>query len=558
MYIDPSASALILQLLVSAAVGFYLLVKRSFHKILQVLLSDVSKGLSGLLIAVSFANLTLLRIWTELFGFTDWDTFEMKAPPPRTHFAGALLDLLLIALLVWLIVRKVSTRGRVGTVTSALLLMLCIIPLNAVREVAGERYFPMLRFGIVRAYGPVMVSAFCVVLAILGTVAILCLARPLCQALCLLLLGVSPFTLFTAGRALAECFHPPRPFAVSDEGRAHRGRGRTSGSRVVWLLFDEMDQRITFEDRPKGLKMPEFDRLRSTALYANAVTEAGEDTNPAIPSMLTGRAVVHTRELGPAHLGLTFAGGTKELDFSESPHLFRRAGAMGFSSGVAGLGFPYCRLFGAELDRCWWCESERFDNCIRTTLSGATIDGLRSLLETKNFSPFGQSICLRQHIKNMVDLTREAISLATSDDVDLAFLHLHGAHPPHVYDRRKLDYSLANSPIMGYTDSLALCDLTLGRIRSAMERRGLWHRTTILVASDHHSRSARIFDGKMDHRSMFILKMAGQDHGSVFSLPMSALTTGDLVLEILQGEVRNADDASDWLAARSQRTSERM
>jgi Sulfatase len=302
--------------------------------------------------------------------------------------------------------------------------------------------------------------------------------------------------------------------------------------------------------------MPEFDRLRSGSIYANAVHEAGKNTNPAVPSLLTGRTVLRARELGPARLGLTFEGSPRELDLAETSHLFGRAWALGFSSGVAGWGIPYCRLFGAELDHCWWCESVRYDNSIRPGLATATLDGLRSLLETMNFSPFGQSICLRQHITNIADLTRESIELAVNDDVDLALIHLHGAHPPHVYDRQKLDFSLANSPIRGYSDSLALCDLTLGRIRSAMEQRGLWDRTTVLVASDHHSRSSQMFDGKTDQLSIFILKMAGQDRGSVFGRPISAVVTGDLILEILRGNVKNADDARAWLI--SQRTSERM
>jgi hypothetical protein len=558
MYIDPSASALITQLLISAGFGLYILLKRGYRGAQRLLARDPSHGLSSVLVAVSFANVTLLRIWTELLGFTEPDTFEMKVPTPWTHYAGAMIGLLLIALIVWPIVRHVSAPTLSGTVSSAALLVLCAVPLNAVRDVFGTEYFPMLRFGLVRAYGPAAVAGLCGSLVILAALAIIWLARPICRSLCLLLLIASPFTAVTAGRALWRALHLPYAFAASDQAQAHRGRGRTSGSRVVWLLFDEMDQRITFEDRPRDLEMPEFDRLRATAIYADAVQEAGPNTNPAVPSLLTGRTVVLGRVLGQARFGVTFQGSNKEIDITETSHLFRRAGALGFSSGIAGWEMPYCRLFGQELDQCWWCEGVRYDNSIRANLAGATIDSLRSLLETKNFSLFGQSICLRQHIENIENLTQVATTLATNESVDLVFVHLHGAHPPHVYDRRKHDLSLANSPIRGYADSLALCDLTLGRIRGAMEQRGLWDRTTVLVASDHHSRSSGVFDGKIDHRSIFILKMAGQSRGQVFSRPLNAVVSGDLILEILRGDVKNPNDARGWLDSKSQGRSERM
>ncbi len=551
MYIDPSVGALLGQLLVSTGVALYLVLRRGYSKLHQFLTSDPSRGISGALIALSFANLTLLRVWTDLFGFSESDAFEMKASPPWTHFAGALVDLLVIALLIWPIVRQISRPDVIGTVCSAALLALSAVPLNAMRDVVGARYFPMLRFGLVRAYGPLAVKVLCVLALVFAVAVIMRLGRQTCRVFCFLLLLTSPFALITTGQALWNFFSPPAAFAVSDAARAHRGHGRTSGSRVVWLLFDEMDQRITFEDRPRVLEMPEFDRLRSTAIYANAVHEAGENTDTAVTSLLTGRTVLRTRELGPARLGLSFEGSPVESEFAETVHLFGRAGALGFSSAVAGWGMPYCRLFGRDLDHCWWCESVRPDNSIRAGLTGATIDGLRSLLETKNFSPFGQSICLRQHIEDVANLTREAIKLAINDDIDLAFLHLHGAHPPHVYDRQKRDFSLVNSPITGYPDSLALCDLTLGRLRLAMEQRGLWDRTAVLVASDHRSRSSQVFDGKTDHRSIFILKMPGQDRGVVFGRPMNAAVTGDLILEILRGTVKSAEDANAWLVERT-------
>ena len=40
-------------------------------------------------------------------------------------------------------------------------------------------------------------------------------------------------------------------------------RGDTSQPRVVWLIFDELDERVAFAARPANLSLPEFDRLRA-------------------------------------------------------------------------------------------------------------------------------------------------------------------------------------------------------------------------------------------------------------------------------------------------------
>jgi len=124
---------------------------------------------------------------------------------------------------------------------------------------------------------------------------------------------------------------------------------------------------------------------------------------------------------------------------------------------------------------------------MRTSLPLPTLDQLRSLFETPNFSVFGQSLCLRQQVQNYRDLTNRAIQLAVNPSIYLAFLHLHGPHPPHVFNRLTGGFTLSNSPIRGCTDSLALTDRTLGEIRRAMETTGVWDHSVVLVASDHHS-----------------------------------------------------------------------
>jgi hypothetical protein len=550
-YIDASAAALVAQLLISAVVGAYFYVKRGLGWFRNTVAQDWRGGIISWLVASSFANVALFRVWTELFGYPEWATFEMKTLPDSRLYAAAILDLVLITIVVWIIVRISSRPDAIGWLSSASLLFICVIPLNAARDVMGTEGYRMLRFGTVRAFGPTTAVLVIGALALGMLIMVVLFTRPLCRAVCVFLLVISPFTFVNVGRALWRIVNPRQQLEAGPETGVRRSKTGPSKTRVVWILFDEMDQRITFEDRPSGLSLPEFDRFRSGSLYASAMKEAGDNTIPAVPSMMTGRVITRFREQGASHLALTFEGNATEVDFGSTPSLFRQARDLGFSVGVAGWGLPYCRIFAGVLDRCWWCEWVRPDNSVRKPLVPASIDILRSLFETPNFSVFGQSLCMRQHTENYFSLTRHAIALAVDPSIDLAFLHLHGPHPPHVFNRRTRDFSLSNSPIRGYVDSLALTDETLGKVRNAMEAQGMWDTSNVLVTSDHHNRSSRVFDGKVDHRVIFMVKLAGQDRGTVFSQPSSAVLTKDLIIELLCGRIKDSNELSRWLSERS-------
>ncbi|HMC60324.1 MAG TPA: sulfatase-like hydrolase/transferase, partial [Candidatus Solibacter sp.] len=120
-------------------------------------------------------------------------------------------------------------------------------------------------------------------------------------------------------------------------------------------------------------------------------------------------------------------------------------------------------------------------------------------------------------------------------------------HAPHAYDRRTGRFTLKNSPIRGYIDSLALLDRTLGEIRRSMEAAGTWDKTTVLMTSDHPYREAEQLDGKSDPRIPFLLKLASQKEGRLYSQPFNAILTGDFLLAVLKGEVSDAAGAVGWL-----------
>jgi hypothetical protein len=546
-YVDPSASSLLIQFLLSLILGSFLFLRRSFSQARGFLTNEnLEPGIWCAIAAVSFANLAMFRVWTELFGYRPGDAFEMKHPPLPSHYLSALFATLLLAVIIGPIIAWGAKSGRIGKMFSAIFLLLWFIPLNALRDVVGSRYLPLLRFTGVRLFGPAVVAFVGITLAALLLTFVFWHQRFFFRFLCLLLIAGSPFVLLTAGSSLVRA-STYSPAGFEDQVSASRPSERKSAPRVVWVIFDELDQRLAFDERPAGLQMPEFDRFRREAFYSDRVTEAGNDTIFAIPSLMIGRKIVRVREAGVGELKVAFAGSSIFSSFKETPNLFGQLRHAGLNAGLVAWGTPYCRMFGSQVSRCWWCESPRPDNSISDNVGSGTIDSLRSLFETPNFSMFGQSLCTRHQSEIYQSVNREAFSVASDPQIDVAFLQLTGAHPPHFYNRYKDNFTLGNSPIRGYTDSLALCDKTLASLKLAMQSTNVWSKSVVILSSDHHNRSSPIFDGKIDHRVVFMVKFPGEGRGLYYHRDINALVSGPMVFEIATGHIRDEADLVDWI-----------
>ena len=126
-------------------------------------------------------------------------------------------------------------------------------------------------------------------------------------------------------------------------------------------------------------------------------------------------------------------------------------------------------------------------------------------------------------------------------------VHLPIPHAPHAYDRKTGEFTLGNSPIAGYVDSLALLDRTIGEIRRSMEKAGTWDSTTVLFTSDHPYRESMQLDGKSDPRIPYILKLASQKEGVEYTPRFNTVLTADLLIAVLRGEIADVASAAAWL-----------
>jgi arylsulfatase A-like enzyme len=181
------------------------------------------------------------------------------------------------------------------------------------------------------------------------------------------------------------------------------------------------------------------------------------------------------------------------------------------------------------------------------------VNQTRSLFETSLFSPFGQSLLVKNRIGMLERLRREALKAAADPSIGLVFLHDPVPHAPHTYDRVQRAFTKRNAPFDGYLDSLALADLILGEIREAMTASGVWDTTTLLVSADHPYRASRQLDGKSDPRVPFLMKLSAQKSAVEYCEPLQTLVSKRLLESVLRGEVSTPQEALAWLRANSLR-----
>src|SRR5262249_49748159 len=61
--------------------------------------------------------------------------------------------------------------------------------------------------------------------------------------------------------------------------------------RVLWIIFDELDQRLAFDERPASIALPELDRFRRQSVAASRAYSPSTKTFTSLPALITGRLV---------------------------------------------------------------------------------------------------------------------------------------------------------------------------------------------------------------------------------------------------------------------------
>lgn len=494
-------------------------------------------------LSLSFANLVYLRAWSDLIPINQSDAFLRKLLPGYPLFFGVATDVIVLSLLTFLVV-SMAPKFPAWLRRILPVLPLAILALT-LRSLGGDGGRASI---IMAAGGALMLFA--------GVLAVWFEAKAQ-QAMRVAALAALPCLAVTfAGTPvyLMEQHHLP-----PDQSPAPRFAG-TPPLRVVWILFDDWDEKLTFDDRAVSFRMPVLDDLsvrsfrgtRALAAEAGLRTQPNMATIEAIPGLLYGKRLMG----GPAEnakterLTAVARNGTVEgnVVLGDPGTVFQALREKGWNSGATGWYLPYCRVLGAQLTDCWWDMRYIQENSAHQEYLQGGIDEMRMLFETSVFSPFGAALVDERHFAMYQALLEHGRKLAADPSLGLALIHLNVPHAPYFYDPKlgpSLRYGYQGSM---YFEALQYLDRAIGEITSAVRNAGLEGKTAYIISSDHPFR----YSGSGDVHVPYIVHLPQDNVGVLWSNEFSALVTRDLILAITSGELRTSADVRDFVTRRTE------
>jgi len=364
--------------------------------------------------------------------------------------------------------------------------------------------------------------------------------------------------------------HLPKGGAFPERQQAAFLPQPAGAPRLLWFVFDEWDQGLTFEYRPQGIELPELDRFRRESFHADRAYPPTRETVTAVPSLLAGKVYTKETHRSPSELRLSYGQSGATDSLSSTPTVFSEARKAGWNVGITGVYLPYCRLF--EVSACWWTQLPGFSPPEWNSAPGWLLSFKTPLRKAAPMIPLMRTIGVVQmlgdpgqvRISSLLgaqfrEIEESAIRQITDKRLNLVFVHFNIPHPPPIYDAKRDRF--ADGPGPTYLDNLRLVDRTLLDMRRQLETAHLWESTTVLLTADHPFRKEmwetwdETFGGKIAYpagdRVPFLLKLPGQKEDYAYEKPMQAVVTKDLALAILGGTVSQPDQAAEWLERNS-------
>lgn len=510
--------------------------------------------------ALSLANLCYLRSWMELLTFTPANTFYMKEAPKPPQYFGLMLAVGLTALVVgsfggWVHSRRSKTRAWVWR---GLILALLLIVANQLRLVASTMapaLYPWLRQPVLSRIGW---SGVAMVLAVGGIVANWLVwkhAKVVSGFGARLLFLLWPLAPLFFVQGIYCCLRPLELNAALTDGTKNgAGAAQARAGRVVWVIFDEWDYRLTFEAKRGGPGLPHLEKLKAEAMFARGIRGLANDTRECVPSMLAGRVLKDLQPQDEASATVLDAIAQRTVPLKSLETVFGRLTKAGYRTAVVGWYLPYCRLWGNSIQDCQWWQTDSERSAQQGEVWQVLTNQLRQRVETGVLSPFGISSAAENAGKTLDQMLGSLDGKLADGRIDLVYAHLPLPHPPFFYDPDTGARNKGNRYEGGYWDHLVLLDETVGRIRSRLERAGLWDSTALVLTSDHHYRNSRALDGVGDERVPLLVRLpgVGKAAGVTVDQRKTNLLVGALVEKLVKTELKTPKDVADWIEREEQ------
>jgi Arylsulfatase A and related enzymes len=516
------------------------------------------------ILALSLSNLCFFEAWREVLspqGFSY--LYYWKQYPGYAAFVALVINVVLLAVVFlcgFSLLRRLGASfwTKLGYVLFIVTLLRALNNIRSQFEILSTSHVRMLvgRGGYI--------AIVTVVFALLSLAIVRFGLGRVARAGTLILLICSPFGLIGLVQATWLVLKYGPPVAHEKTAAPEFPTDTAAKPRVLWLIFDEMDQNVAFDSRPQGFSLPELDRFRTGAFVANNAYPPAGHTSQSIPALLTGQLISRVKPVAPAELSLTIPPSDQANNWSTQSDIFSDARSVGLNTALVGWYHPYCRVLGDRLTHCRWEPGTQRLDSTKLSLKKNLV---RQEAELLRLLPFSNTVIAKlssetkrnyssEHLADSLALMREAENVIADQRFGLLFIHLSVPHPPYIYNRASR--TVAGHPEGVYLDNLALADQEFGHLRQMMEQAGVWDRTTVIVSSDHWWRSdywrGRIFwsaadealAGKVDHRVPFMIKLANQKTNVIYSPQFNTVLTRDLIREIMTGKVAEPDQLASW------------
>ncbi|HEY4087761.1 MAG TPA: alkaline phosphatase family protein [Bryobacteraceae bacterium] len=481
-------------------------------------------------LALSLANLVYLRAWADLIPGGPDQLFYRKTMPGFGVYFGLVADVLLLSLVLFAVIRVAPKMPRWAR---------RLLPIGAIALVFLGAAF--LRTQISHYVSMRVVAAACGIGFCAAAVWMFRFPSRAPRAVRGLALAAFPCLAITF---LGPLYYLSRPSPLpADPPLAATLAGRPP-VRILWIVFDDWDQRLTFRNTGHAVPVMTLFDLESRSFAASRALAAQTGvpvvdmaTTAAIPSLLYGKSVASEKIDSPSIEHLLFRNGGEGV-LGKGDNIFARFRQFGWNSAAAGWYLPYCRIFASQLTGCYW--DIRYDQASSTGSQPikVALNATRMLFETDGYSLFGQSLVTERHLAEYQALLDAGKREAADPALGLAYIHFNVPHPPY--------FDGDGGPGDPYLRELTFVDRAARELMEALRQSGLESRTAVILTSDHPARLVPHTDPHVP----LLVHFPNEENPMVLDRETTALSISDLALAIARGEIREPEQAAHFLVRR--------
>jgi hypothetical protein len=333
----------------------------------------------------------------------------------------------------------------------------------------------------------------------------------------------------------------------------------TSNRRIIWILFDELSYDQTFDHPAPGIKLPNFDRLRTGSVSFSNLKPVGFFTQLIMPSLLLGRRIDQIRSTVDGELSYWDESQHRWIAYDSNATLFGLAQLNGWSTGIYGSANPYCRILAPVLNVCSW-EPPQVQPMnaygtseTKSALANAAVlpNAILAKLTHRATAPADA------RIQECRDVMARTHALIENGQVRFVFLHFNVPHPPGIYDRKH--HMLRSGGT--YLDNLVLADDILGPLLQEIYATPSASQTTVIVSSDHSWRipewrptaywsteEEHASGGRFDERPVLLIHFPGQESSNDVNATLPELLEHDIIAGMLLDKINSPEDLAAFLA----------